>query len=40
MIYETDPQFLEYVFVEDTFKCFYDRQISSHTKSMIILAGI
>ena len=38
MIYETDPQFLVYVFVEDTFKCMID--ISSHTKAMIILAGI
>ena len=37
MIYETDPQFFAYVFVEDTFKCM---MIKFHhkMKSIIILA--
>ena len=39
MIYETDPQFLANVFVEDTFKCIMGK-FHHKLKSIIILAGI
>ena len=39
MIYETDPQFCAYVFVEDTLKCIIGK-FHRKMKSMIILAGI
>ena len=39
MIYETDPQFFAYVFVEDTFKCIIGK-FHHKLKSLIILAGI
>ena len=41
MIYETDPQFFENVFVEveDTFKCMICK-FNHKLKSIIILAGI
>ena len=37
MIYETDPQFFAYVFVEDTFKCMMGK-FHHKMKSIIILA--
>ena len=39
MIYETDPQFFAYVFVEDTFKCIIGK-FHHKLKSIIILADI
>ena len=39
MIYETGPQFVAYVFVEDTFKCMIGI-IYHKMKSIILLAGI
>ena len=39
MIYETDPQFFAYVFVEDTFKRIIGK-FHRKLKSIIILAGI
>ena len=39
MIYETDPQFFAYIFVEDTFKCMIGK-FHHKLKSIIILAGI
>ena len=39
MIYETDPLFLAYVFVEDTFKCMIGK-FHHKMNSIIILAGI
>ena len=39
MIYEMDPQFFAYVFVEDTFK-FIIGKFHHKLKSIIILAGI
>ena len=39
MIYETDPQFFAYVFVEDTFKSIIGK-LHHKLKSIIVLAGI
>ena len=39
VIYETDPQFFAYVFVEDTLKCMIGK-FNNKLKSIIILAGI